>query len=209
MVSTRPTAIPIRGTSNRYWYDRGVQVVPPALAPIFRSDTQLRLLGEIFCGTEPRTASDLARRIGVAQATAWREVERLRIGAIVDVDDGPGGTKLVSPNDQLPYHSELRRIIAHTAGVLPLLRAALADVADIERAVIFGSWANRYHGEPGHFPRDVDLLVVGTIGRFDLADITAPIEAECDLQINPIIVEPGTDLDAMPLLAESRLVEVR
>lgn len=186
-----------------------MQVAPPALAPIFRSDTQLRLLSEVFCGTEARTASDLARRVCVAQGTAWREVERLRIGGIVDVDDGPGGTKLVSPNERLPYYAELRRIIAHTGGVLPLLRDALADVVDIERALIFGSWANRYHGEPGHFPRDIDLLVVGAIGRFELADAIGPIEAECDLEINPIIVEPGTDLDAMPLLAETRVVEVR
>jgi hypothetical protein len=42
-----------------------------------------------------------------------------------------------------------------------LLEEALTGEPGIESALIVGSWAARYHGEPGPPPGDVDLVVMG------------------------------------------------
>jgi hypothetical protein len=41
----------------------------------------------------------------------------------------------------------------------------------VERAFIYGSWAARYHGEPGPPPVDVDVLVIGDPDSDELFDI--------------------------------------
>jgi predicted nucleotidyltransferase len=46
----------------------------------------------------------------------------------------------------------------------------LAGIKGIERATIYGSWAARFHGEPGPQPNDIDVLVVGTA---DVAKVRA------------------------------------
>lgn len=47
----------------------------------------------------------------------------------------------------------------------------LANVPGVVEAYIYGSWAARYHGEPGPIPADVDVLVVGTATLDDLDDV--------------------------------------
>lgn len=44
-----------------------------------------------------------------------------------------------------------------------MLRDALRDDRRVVEAWIFGSWAQRFHGEPGAFPNDVDLAVLGNL----------------------------------------------
>ena len=50
----------------------------PALAPLFRSDQQMRILAVLFADAdEALSIGEVARRADVAQATASREVARL------------------------------------------------------------------------------------------------------------------------------------
>ncbi len=42
-----------------------------------------------------------------------------------------------------------------------MLEQALAEVAGIEHAFIYGSWAATYQGQEGAATHDVDVLVVG------------------------------------------------
>jgi predicted nucleotidyltransferase len=49
-----------------------------------------------------------------------------------------------------------------------VLPEALCAVEGIEKVFVYGSWAARYHGEPGPVPNDVDVLVVGDADRDDL-----------------------------------------
>jgi hypothetical protein len=158
---------------------------------MFRSATQLAILGLVLCGTEPHTVSELARLAGVNQATAWREVDRLRDSGVVEVVDGPGRTRLVQPAAGFPLTVELRRIVAHTGGLIPMLQAILEPVAAVEQAYIFGSWARRYAGEPGWFPHDVDLAIVGWLTPFELPPIET-VARELNIDINPVIFSPDT-----------------
>jgi len=52
----------------------------PALAPLFRSDQQLRILAVLFAGEDAELAiGELAARAGVAQATASLDVHASRL----------------------------------------------------------------------------------------------------------------------------------
>lgn len=69
-----------------------------------------------------------------------------------------------------PLARPLTELIAVSFGPLPLLTEALQQVAGVERAYIYGSWAARYSGEPGPPPADVDVLVVGSSDPDELFD---------------------------------------
>ncbi len=58
-----------------------------------------------------------------------------------------------------------------TFGPLPVLTELLADVAGVEEAYIYGSWAARYRGEAGPTPADVDVIVVGEADPDELDEV--------------------------------------
>lgn len=138
-----------------------MSVVAPALAPIFRSDTQMRLLGELACSPAGQEfdISDLARRIGAQYATVHREVERLLTLGIL-TEARVGRSRTIAWSDQPPYAAPLRQLLLQTYGPLPALRDVLDGHPWIDQVFVFGSWAQRYAGEPGPPPNDVDVLVV-------------------------------------------------
>jgi DNA-binding transcriptional ArsR family regulator len=160
----------------------------PALAPLFRSQQQLRILAELFTtGVEEVAIGELAARAGVAQATASREVARLAEHGLVRTRP-LGRNTLVSANWDVPWARDLRSILVQTVGVLGRLAEALSDVRGIEAAMVFGSWAARYRGEPGPPPRDVDVLVVGTAALRDVRAACRPLERDLRVEINPVVM---------------------
>ena len=164
----------------------------PALVPIFRSQHQLAILAELFCGSESELSiAALSEALGIPQQSVSREVQRLIDHGILTTRS-VGRTKLVAPNWDLPWALDLRRILTHTAGLLPQLRAALRRVASVDTALIYGSWAGRYQGEPGAFPRDVDLLVVGDgVDELAVRRVLRPLQRELGVEINPTFAQTG------------------
>ena len=49
-----------------------------------------------------------------------------------------------------------------TIGFKSVLEAQLRGLHGVDRALIYGSWAGRYHGQPGPLPHDIDLMLIGT-----------------------------------------------
>ena len=140
-----------------------VSTSAPALIPLFRSDQQLRILGVLFAHVGDEVSiGDLAERAGVAQATVSREVARLEQHGLV-VSRSVGRSKFVRPNWDLPWAPELRSILMQTVGLLGRLGEVFERERGIESAFIFGSWAARYHGHEGPYPRDVDVLALGML----------------------------------------------
>jgi hypothetical protein len=176
---------------------------------MFRSNAQLRILGEIFCGpNDSYTLSELAAAADTSAATAGREVDLLRANGIVNVTDGPGRSKLVSANWALPWAPDLRRILVHTGGLIPTLETLLGDDPRIDAAYIFGSWARRYHGEPGHFPRDIDVVIVSDTSQFDLDIAWNDIARHLGIELNPVYRPSGYDPDTDRLVAGSPVVKL-
>lgn len=132
----------------------------PALAGIFRSELQLRLLGELaLAGASGLSISDIARRVDGSYSNVHREVERLLELGVLE-EEAVGRTRVMRLSDRVPYAAPLRQMLLMTYGPLPAMQAVLAGRPYIVEACIFGSWARRYAGEPGPPPVDVDVLLV-------------------------------------------------
>jgi predicted nucleotidyltransferase len=129
-----------------------------ALAPIFRSDLQFRLLGYLASGRET-SIRELSTAIDASYGATWAEVERLlELGTLEE--RRVGRSKLVRLAEGPSYMEPLRRLLLQTYGPLPFLRDELQMIEDVTEAFVYGSWARRYEGEIGPPPADVDVFVV-------------------------------------------------
>jgi hypothetical protein len=145
----------------------------PRLAPIFRSDTQLQILGATYLQPECRfTILELVARSGRPQPTVAREVDRLVEAGLLDTELH-GGRRSVWANTSSPIFDELQSVLLETIGPKAVLENRLRGLRGVERALIYGSWARRYHGETGPLPQDVDLMLIGS------ADV-GEVRAEAD-----------------------------
>ncbi len=161
----------------------------PALAPLFRSDQQLRILSVLFAQSADEVSiGELADRAKVAQATASREVARLADHGLV-ITRSLGRNTLVSANWHLPWATDLRSILVQTVGVLGRLADALGEIHGTEEAFVFGSWAERYTGEPGPPPRDVDVIVIGSAALRTVRRACRTVEEELRIDVNPVVVD--------------------
>lgn len=161
------------------------------LVPIFRSDTQARVLAQVFWGP-PSSGRELARRLDLPQPTVARELARLERAGVVHTET-IGRAKIVHPADT-PITPALRQLVAWAAGVPLLVRRVLADVPGVDEAFIFGSWAARYHGESGPPPGDIDIAVVSdTLSRFALAEQRVEIEAAVGANVDLVVIRPDSE----------------
>ncbi|MHB8450188.1 MAG: MarR family transcriptional regulator [Mycobacteriales bacterium] len=134
----------------------------PRLAPIFRSDTQLQLLGATYLEPERHfTIPELVERSNRPQPTVAREVDRLTEAGLLE-SELRGGRRSVWAATTSPIFGELRSILLKTIGPKAVLEERLRGLHGVDHAMIYGSWARRYHGERGPLPQDVDLMVIGT-----------------------------------------------
>jgi hypothetical protein len=141
---------------------RCVSTAPPRLAPIFRSDTQLQILAATYLEPERRfTIPELVQRSSRPQPTVAREVDRLTESGLVE-SELRHGRRTVWAAASSPIFDELRSILLKTIGPKAVLEERFTGMRGVDRAMIYGSWARRYHGEAGPLPADVDLLVIGS-----------------------------------------------
>jgi len=163
----------------------------PALLPLFRSELQARILSRLLLDENEIGMSELARDLAAPQSTVYRETSRL-VEAGVLADRWIGRTRLVSANRTNPAYGPLRELMEIVYGPHALLQAALADVAGIDRALIYGSWAARYSGENGPAPGDVDLLIVGHPDPDALHTAVSSVESQLRRDVNFVVIAAGT-----------------
>lgn len=153
---------------------RCVSTAPPRLAPIFRSDTQLQILGATYLEPERHfSIPELVERSGRPQPTVAREVGRLIEAGLLETELRSGRRSVWAATTS-PIFDELHSILLKTIGPKAVLEQRLRGLSGVGRALIYGSWARRYQGEPGPLPQDVDLMVVGT---GDVGEIRAETDA--------------------------------
>ena len=87
-----------------------------------------------------------------------------------------------------PYLSD--RSSGAVGAATPVIREALTAMPGVERAVIFGSWAARWHGRPGPVPADIDLLVVGDVDHDAVWTVAAELTRALGIEVNPTIRTP-------------------
>ena len=153
---------------------RCVSTVRPRLAPIFRSDTQLQILGATYLEPERHfTIPELVERSRRPQPTVAREVERLTEAGLLE-SELRSGRRTVWAAAGSPIFGELRSILLKTIGPKAVLEERFAGLHGVDQAMIYGSWARRYRGEAGPLPHDVDLLIIG-------AGSVGEVRAEADI----------------------------
>lgn len=155
----------------------------PALLPIFRSALQARLLLHVLTGDEGLTAADLARDLDEPEPTVFRETRRLLDAGLLR-GERVGRALVLRPAEDNPATAPLRQLLVVTYGPSRLIGQALTGIAGIDEAYVHGSWAARFHGEPGGPPGDVDVLVVGQPDRRAVDDALAGLETELGREVN-------------------------
>lgn len=160
------------------------------MLPIFRSEAQARILAWLLLAPErEQPIASLAPVAGVAQPNTLREVNRLVQSGLLR-ERRAGNTRLVAANRASPFYEPLVQILGRAYGPAHAIPEELADVPGIDRAVIVGSWAQRFHGEPGPPPRDVDVVVVGTPDRRALRRANARLEDTLGVPVQLTVVPP-------------------
>jgi predicted nucleotidyltransferase len=176
-----------------------MKVRPPVLSPLLRSDNQGRLLAELFLFPERELSiSELARRAGVSLPTALREVDRMAPMGFLNVKT-VGRNKMVRANADHVLFRPVETILRYAYGPLAVLPGLLRDISGIAEAYVYGSWAARLDGEPGHDPADIDVLVVGEVDRTSLFDAASVATARLSRPVNAHIVSPGAWQDETDL----------
>jgi len=137
----------------------------------------------------PAPISELARELGIDAGGLTREADRLELAGLVR-SQRVGRQRLLQPNRESLYYADLLGLLLKAFGPATVIGPALAEVPGIERALLFGSWAARYRGEPGAEPGDVDLLLVGSPSRRAVSRLTARLSTHLGREVNPTIVSP-------------------
>jgi predicted nucleotidyltransferase len=95
--------------------------------------------------------------------------------------------KHFNPSADSPAVAPLTQLTLVTFGPQTVVADEFAHLG-AERVVVFGSWAARYHGEPGPLPADIDVLVVGDgLPRADFYAAAERAEARLGMPVNPVL----------------------
>lgn len=143
----------------------------PTLLPLLRSKAQGDILAALFMSPERELSIvELAALVDVSPPQAMREVNRIEDAGLVTTTKR-GHSRLIRVETNNPVFGPLAELMAVTFGAVPVLKGLLADIAGIQEAFIYGSWAARYSEQPGAVPGDIDVLVIGPADRDLLYDV--------------------------------------
>jgi DNA-binding transcriptional ArsR family regulator len=158
------------------------------LLPIFRSEAQYRLLGELFTNAgQEYSIGELAGLVGASQPTVTREVKRLVEAGLLSARND-GRKRLVSAREDTPVFSPLRALLSKVYGVPAVVAEEFGQLE--ARVEIFGSYAARWFGEAGPAPGDVDVLVLGDVDPLEAWDAAARASSRLGLEVNVVVRDP-------------------
>ena|SRR5690625_1670176 len=115
------------------------------------------------------------------------EIAKLEAAGVV-VAREEGASKYVSIDETSRESRLVRDLVLLAFGPKTLLETALEGVEGIDFALIFGSWARRYHGESGLTPNDIDVLVVGEPNVGKIYDAVNQVEDVIHKNVNVVVV---------------------
>lgn len=170
------------------------------IAPIFRTDTQARLLACLFLRPqETWTLAGLARELGLSASTLHPEVKRLEEAELVTATQ-VGRARVLYANTGHPLARPLAEILEYVYGPRAVITEEFSEIPGVTRLAIFGSWAARQAGVGGHAPHDIDVLVVGEADRGAVYEAADRAEARIGLPVNTVLASNRrweTDADGL------------
>ena len=146
------------------------------------SEVRRQILAAFYAGpglvTHPR---ELARRLGHPSQVVGRELQRLEDAGIL-ASETIGRARRYRVNAASPIAADVRGLVLRTIGAEALIGAALAGVAGIEEAWIFGSHARGTERSSS----DIDLLLIGPVDRGTLSERLVEVEQELGRDVNMV-----------------------
>jgi predicted nucleotidyltransferase len=148
----------------------------------FRSKITQKVLGHFYLHENAEMyINEMAGRFKLDSGNLTRKLEELEKEGLLK-SRWQGAQRYYSLNPGFPLYQEYKRIIQKTVGFEETLRIALRDLAGIEQAVIFGSYAADQMDQKS----DIDLLVIGRHSTVDLQKKIAQIQKTMNREINCI-----------------------
>ena len=99
-----------------------------------------------------------------------------------------GRIRLLRANPNSPLTAPLRDILLVSTGPVVLLAEALAVIAGIDAAFLYGSFAARMRGIEGPAPHDIDLMVIGSPDAAQVYAACARVEEMVHRPVNPTVM---------------------
>ncbi|MGH7180119.1 MAG: nucleotidyltransferase domain-containing protein, partial [Tepidisphaeraceae bacterium] len=132
-------------------------------------------------------AADLARHLRVRPSSLQREFAELTAAGILK-SHRQGRMVFFQADQESPVFHELRGLLAKTAGLVDVLRDALAPLdGHVACAFVYGSVAA---GEEGS-QSDIDLMIIGDVRLAVVVDALRPGRERLAREINPRLYTPG------------------
>jgi uncharacterized protein len=149
------------------------------------STRQQRMLGALLLNPEKEFRTNELLSIGGPGVGAGRNIIRAFEKSDIVVKSPRGNQILYSINSKNPIYNDLRSICLKTFGLKDVVECALRPFGDhIELAFIFGSIVKGAERASS----DVDLMVVGNVGIFEMGEAVHKLEEvlgrEIDLQLH-------------------------
>lgn len=166
-----------------------MRTAAPSPLPLFRSEGQARLLTHVYLsyGRPDAPVAEIARELGLDPGGVAREATRLEHAGLIR-SSRVGRQRHLSANTDSPYYEPLRDLLARAYGPPRLIARALTPFDDIQKALIYGSWAARYFNEAGPPPNDIDVLIVGSPERRALARAARELSEQLGIEVDPHVV---------------------
>lgn len=154
-----------------------------ALFPSVRRD----ILGTLLLRPEREWyVRDLASQLALTPSSLQRELARLTSAGILR-RRRDGNRVYYQAEPDCPFFPELRGLLAKTAGLVDVLRDLLNPMIDrIAVAFVYGSVAQAAETTSS----DIDLMVIGAAGRFDLTPILRKAEERLGRPVNLSLYKP-------------------
>lgn len=164
----------------------------PELAPLFRSDAQGEILARLLLNPDRSySIAELGRATDTSYASTHREVQRLMRAGLLE-EHRVGRHHQLRADTSSPAYRPLTELLLLTYGPATAIPRILADVAGIDEAYVYGSWAARRTGEPGSPPGDVDVLVVGDPPRSSIYEAADEAERFLGREVSIRVVSTET-----------------
>jgi predicted nucleotidyltransferase len=134
--------------------------------------------------------TELAGVVAASVPTVQREMKRAEEAGVVQ-SRKLGNTRLVRAEPHGVLTEPLTELLLRSFGPKSVLAESLRDVAGVDAAYLFGSWAARYAGQRGPVPEDIDVLVIGQPDRDQLEDALAEAERRLARPVQVTIRRPS------------------
>jgi predicted nucleotidyltransferase len=158
-----------------------------AILDLTRSRTRAALLRLLFADPDAEWhLRGLARELGVSAGNVRREVLRLTADDLLTMRRQANLT-LYRLNKDHPLYGELRSMVSKTIGVEWALGEALAGVAGVRLAFIYGSVAAGRETAAS----DIDLMVIGDPSVRELHATLRPLEDTLRRSVNFMVFDEG------------------